>query len=185
MTENTEKKEINFLPFHAINEFMLDEYRLHIIQETLYGLSSLPPNLRKPLDQFTNRFIKISGFRNPVKAPVNLKINPFIEAFKKQPKLVAATLAAWANIHSELQNQIFQLLQSRQWELLPIDADRTVLPGFLIIWPAEENFETIYQAYQNQFPLSKVSIDDVSLMSVWLSGRLPYKSSETAEKSNS
>lgn len=181
----TENKEINFLPFHALNEFMLDEYRFHVIQETLNGLSSLPSNLRKPLDQFMNRFIKIPGFRNPAKAPVNLIINPFIEAFKKQPKLVAVTLAAWTNIHSELQKQVYQLLQNRQWELLPIEADRTVLPGFLIVWPSEENFETIYQAFQEQFPLSKESIDDVSLMTVWLSGRLPYHTTQTAEKSNS
>lgn len=171
-----ENKELEFLPFHAINEFMNDEYRLRVIQETLNGLPSLSTDLRKPIEKFTNHMVKIPGFRNPSKAPVNLKIKPFIEAFEKQPQLVAVTLTAWADLHNELKNQVFELLRTRHWELLPIDVDRTKLPGFLIVWPTNETFDTIYQAYKEAFPESNANNDDISLMAVWLSLRLPYPS---------
>lgn len=171
-------KEIKFLPFHAINEFMKDDYRLYVIQVTLNGLASLPSDLRKPIDQLTNHFVKIQGFRNPVKAPVYLKTKPYGEAFQKQPKLVAATLAAWAQLNHELRNQVFEVLQSRNWELLPIDTDRTKIPGFLMVWPKGETFETIYQSYKETYPHSTATSDDVSLITVWLSGRLPFPSDE-------
>ncbi len=172
----SDNKEIKFLPFNALNEFMNDEYRLNIVQITLNALPSLSTDLRKPIDQFTNQLVKVPGFRNAVKAPVYLKIKPYIEAFEKQPKLVAATLAAWANINQELQSQVFEVLQARHWELLPVDTDRTKLPGFLIVWPKDETFETIYLSFKETFPNSNATSDDVSLMSVWLSGRLPFTS---------
>lgn len=142
----TDDKQVKFLPFHALNEFMNDEYRNNVIQITLNGLASLPSDLRKPIDQYTNHFVKVPGFRNPVKAPVYLKTKPYIEAFQKQPKLVAATLAAWAQLHDDLRNQVYKVLQTRNWELLPVDTDRTKIPGFLMVWPKEETFETIYNA---------------------------------------
>lgn len=179
----TDDKQIKFLPFHALNEFMNDDYRLSVVQGTLNGLASLPHDLRKPIDQFTNVFVKVPGFRNPVKAPVYLKIKPFVEAFQKQPKLVAATLAAWAQLHTELRNQVFELLQARQWELLPVDADRTKIPGFLVVWPKDETFETIYHAFKETFSDSSATNDDVSLMTVWLGGRLPFPSEQKTSES--
>jgi len=178
----TDNKEIQFLPFHALNEFMNDEYRLTVIQTTLNKLSSLSPDLRKPIDQFTNHFVTVPGFRNAVKAPVYLKIKPYIEAFQKQSKLVAATLAAWTQINQELQKQVFEVLQARHWELLPIDADRTKIPGFMIVWPKDETFDTIYQSYKETYPDSQASSDDVSLMTVWLSGRLPFPSDQKSSE---
>jgi len=178
----TDDKQVQFLPFHAINEFMKDDYRLNVIQVTLNGLASLPPDLRKPIDQFTIHFVKVQGFRNPVKAPVYLKTKPYSEAFQKQPKLVAATLASWAQLHCELRNQVFDVLKARQWELLPVDADRTKIPGFLMVWPPEETFETVYQSYMEKYPDSSAPSDDVSLMTVWLSGRLPFPSDQTTSE---
>lgn len=174
----TDDKEINFLPFNALNEFMNDDYRLNVVKVTLNSLASLPSDLRRPIDQFTNHFVKVQGFRNPVKAPVYLKTKPYIEAFQKQPKLVSATLAAWAQIHLELRNQVFEVLQTRQWELLPVDADRTKIPGFLMVWPKEETFDSIYLSFKETYPNSSATSDDVSLMTVWLSGRLPFPSDQ-------
>jgi hypothetical protein len=177
-----DNKEVKFLPFHAINEFMNDDYRSNVVQVTLNGLASLPSELRKPIDQFTNHFVKVTGFRNSIKAPVYLKIKPYVEAFQKQPKLVAATLIAWAAINQELQNQVFEVLQTRHWELLPIDTDRTKLPGFLIVWPKDETFDTIYQSFKETYPNSTASNDDVSLMTVWLSDRLPFPSDQQSSE---
>jgi hypothetical protein len=173
MTSNDEK-EISFLPFHAINEFMNSEYRLSVIRSALSSLPTLPVEFRAPIDYLTKKIVKVPGFRNSLKAPVPLKIRPFAEAFEKNPELVAAILSAWSESHSELRQQIFDFLKSRNWDILPVEADRTKLPGFLTVWPKDEDFEILSTAFKEIHPEGNASTDDISLMVVWLSNRLPY-----------
>jgi len=52
--------------------------------------------------------------------------------------------------------------------------DRKRVPGFLPRWPKGEDFEALYATYKELFPTSEGSIDQVSLMTVWLSLRLPF-----------
>jgi len=47
------------------------------------------------------------------------------------------------------------------------------LPGFLTQWPEEDDYEKIYDDFIKNYPDSDYGIDDVSLMAVWLSLRLP------------
>ena len=70
--------------------------------------------------------------------------------------------------------QIFELLKERNWEVLPVDVDRAVLPGFLIQWPAGETYDTLGKAYGEKYSGSSEGGNDIRLMMVWLSGRLPY-----------
>lgn len=176
------KKEISFLPFHAINEFMLDEYRLKIIRTTIESLTDLPDHYQSSINKLTKKLVKIHGFRNSVKAPVGIKVKAMARTFEKSPAFVAAILSAWAKINSSLGMQIFELLSNRNWDLLPIDADRSKLPGFLPIWPEGEGFEDIYEAYIQLYPEANIDKDDVSLMVVWLGGRLPYQFSKPEEE---
>jgi hypothetical protein len=174
MIEDEEKK-VAFLPFHAVNEFMVDDYRLSVVRTTLQALPNLPENLREAIDQHSKRIVRVPGFRNSFKAPVQLKARPMAEAFEKNPELVAAVLAAWAEAQTELRIKVYDLLIARGWEVLPPDADRTLLPGFLTIWPKGETFEVLNDAFEEMYPGTEASSDDVSLMIVWLSGRLPYQ----------
>ena len=174
MIEDEEKK-VAFLPFHAVNEFMVDDYRLRVVRSALQSLPNLPETLRDPIDQLTRQIVRVPGFRNSLKAPAQLKARPMAEAFEKNPELVAAILAAWAETQIELRIKVFDLLKARGWEVLPPDADRTVLPGFLTRWPKGETFEVLNEAFEAMYPGTEASSDDVSLMVVWLSGRLPYQ----------
>jgi hypothetical protein len=70
---------------------------------------------------------------------------------------------------------VYDLLVARGWELLPPEADRTVLPGFLTKWPKGETFEVLNEVFLKMYPGTQASDDDISLMVVWLSGRLPYQ----------
>jgi hypothetical protein len=65
-----------------------------------------------------------------------------------------------------------ELLQN--WAILPLEVDRSKLPGFHIWWPKGEDFETLYNDLTTRHPDSEASIDQVGLMAVWLSLRLPY-----------
>ena len=173
-----ENQTTQFLPFHAINEFMRPDYRLEVVRVTLASLTDLPEDFRLPIDQITRAIVQVPGFRNSAKAPLNKRVKPTSEAFEKSPHLVAVILNAWAEAHPTLRQQVYDLLFERGWELLPPPADRTQLPGFIITWPNGESFEILTQAFSEKYPDAKVSNDDISLMIVWLSVRLPYQFNE-------
>jgi hypothetical protein len=167
-------KTAEFLPFHAINEFMRLDYRLTVIRSALGALPSLPDRFRAPIEKLTRQHIRVAGFRNSAQAPAPLKVPPMAEGFEKHPALVAAILAAWAEAHIDLRARMYELLTSRGWEILPADADRTKLPGFHTHWPKDQDFDVLNRAYTEAHPDDHVTSDDISLMVVWLSGRLPY-----------
>ena len=184
---------LKFLPFHALNEFMRDDFRLTVIRTVLTSLPTLPSRLKDPVNRWTRQVVKVPGFRNSEKAPAAVKVLPLASAFQKSPELVAAVIAAWAEVKTELRQEVYAVLEARGWPvfqtgledfklpeseadfaLLPPDADRTRLPGFLTIWLPDQDFEAIYNSYTDKYPDSTGSIDEISLMAVWLSLRLPY-----------
>ena len=175
MNDNSKNKQARFLPFHAINEFMRTDFRAEVVRSALQALPSLPEDQRAQIDKLTRRVVKVPGFRNSTKAPASLRVKPTAEAFEKSAGLVAAILSAWSVAHPDLRAEVFDLLTERGWEILPAETDRTKLPGFLSRWPKGEDFETLTAAYAERYPESVASSDEVSLMVVWLSGRLPYE----------
>ena len=170
-----DKKQARFLPFHALNEFMRPDYRSEVVRTALLALPGLPESQRDQVEKLTRRAVKVPGFRNSAKAPAALRVKPTAEAFEKSAGLVAAILSAWCETRTQLRAQVYDLLTERGWEILPVEADRTKIPGFLTRWPKGEDFETLTGAYAERFPESEAGSDDVSLMVVWLSGRLPYE----------
>jgi hypothetical protein len=192
MPEKTE-----FLPFHAINEYMRPDFRLKVIRETLTAQTTLEEHLSNELNQQVKKHVTVPGFRNSDKAPALVKVLPTSKAFEINPDLVAVILSCWAEIQSELRDQAYTLLKSRNWQIFPetegidtstlnidtikewpvfpIHMNRAKLPGFFTHWPKDEDFDVLYKNFSELFPESDCSIDKVSLMVVWLSMRLPYQ----------
>jgi hypothetical protein len=48
-------------------------------------------------------------------------------------------------------------------------------------WPGQDNFESLYQLYQERYPGSNCTHDQVSLMVCWVSLRLPYQLPEAED----
>lgn len=174
-------EQVEFLPFHAINEFMVAEYQYEVLRKVWSSLGELPADLRSDLVNTFKREAKIPGFRNANLAPAPLKARSSVTIFERDPEFTAAVLDAWARLHPDLMKQVADFLTSREWEVLPADANRRALPGFQTHWPAEENFETLDEAFRKANPKTEVSEDDLNLMIVWVSGRLPYKLPEGEE----
>jgi hypothetical protein len=192
MTENTE-----FLPFHAINEYMRPDFRLKVIRESLNAQATLEEHLSSDLNHKIKKYVTVPGFRSSDKAPALVKVLPTSKAFEKNPDLVAVILSCWAEIQSKLREQAYALLVQRKWPIFPeneeiaptasipdtikewpvfpITMDRTKLPGFYIHWPKGEDFEALYKTFSELYPDTDASIDKVSLMVVWLSMRLPFQ----------
>jgi hypothetical protein len=125
----------------------------------------------------------VPGFRDGSQAPATFKVAPTVSAFEKSPDLVAAILAAWAETQSDLRTKVYDLLKERGWELLPLEADRTKLPGFLTKWPGkDEDFDVLNTVFAEKHPSQEATTDDVSLMVVWLSGRLPFANDDDEDE---
>ena len=170
-----EKPKLEFIPFNAINEFMRTDYRMILLRNTMLALPELSLKTQTSINKLTKKHVKVPGFRNSAKAPASVKAVSMVKPFEKQPKLVSAVISAWAEANSEMRQQVFRLLSGFGWKLLPVEADRTRLPGFLAQWPEEHDFEVIYDGITESYQDSEYSIDDVSLMAVWLSVRLPIE----------
>jgi hypothetical protein len=163
------------IPFHALNEFMRPDYRLHVVRTVLSALPGMPDELRGPVDRSVKKHVRVSGFRSSDKAPARMKAAPTAEAFEKHPELVGAVLEAWAEANDTLRQHIFTLMQGRGWHVLPVEARRSKMPGFFIRWPQSEEFEVLHEDFRQRYPDSKATDDDISLMVVWLGMRLPYQ----------
>lgn len=169
------EKEAAMIPFHALNEFMRPDFRMSVVRTTLNELAGLPDEYRSAIDKLVKKSVRIPGFRNSGKAPAALKAGPLAQTFEKNPNLVAAVLSAWAEIHAPLRQQVYDLLIAHRWDLLPLQVERKKLPGFFTKWPKVDNFEALTQEYAELYPDSEYDSDQVSLMIVWVSLRLPYE----------
>jgi hypothetical protein len=170
-----ENSKLSFIPFNAINEFMRTDYRMILIRNLLLGLPELSPKTQASINKLTKKHVKVPGFRNSTKAPASVKAVSMVKPFEKEAKLVSGVLSAWGELNAELRQQVYDLLSDYGWKLLPPEADRTRLPGFLTQWPEENDFEVIYDGFSESYPESDYGIDDVSLMAVWVSLRLPVE----------
>lgn len=171
MPENNKKQ---FLPFHAINEFMRDDFKLLIIQEVLSKLETLKKEKIALINRLIAKGVQIPGFRNSSLAPVGVKARQCVSLFETSPEFAALVIDIWGNLHSPLKDAIWKLLVERNWKPLPIEIDRTMLPGFSVNWPKEETFESFIQGLHERVPELMESDDNISLMVVWIGNKLPY-----------
>lgn len=178
----TEDNQAQFVAFHAINQFMMVEYRQEILHKVLGRLDQLPAARKSTLQNQLKRYLKLTGFRNGALAPLPLRVKGAGSAFESHPDFVAQVLMAWSELNLELRQQVYDLLVERQWELLPPDTDRSKLPGFLVRWPQTETYDALDAAFAAKYPEVKAHEYDIRLMVVWLGGRLPYDMVEDDEE---
>ena len=167
-------KQAQFLPFHAINEFMLNDFRHQVIQTVFGRFDRLPGGRRSAINNLVKRHIQVPGFRNSAQAPAGVKARAASSTFEKSPDFAAHVLQGWSEINAELRDKVHAFLTAREWEILPADADRTKLPGFLPDWPEGQDYDVLGQAFAEMYPDETVAENDLRLMIVWLAGRLPY-----------
>ena len=178
----SDDNEVQFVPFHAINQFMIPEYRLEILHKVLTHLDDLPAERKNHILNLFKHYVKLPGFRNSILAPMPIKVKGAVPIFEKRPDFTSQILMAWSEMNLELRQQIYDMLVERQWELGPVDTDRTQLPGFLTSWPQEETYDLLDAAFLAKYPDVKARDYDVRLMVVWLSDRLPFDMVETEEE---
>jgi hypothetical protein len=166
--------QAQFLPYHAINEFMVSEYRHQVLTAVFNRFDRLPGVRRSAINSLVKRHIQVPGFRNSAHAPAGVKARAAAATFEKNPNFAAQVLQGWSELHPELREQVHAFLTAREWQLLPAEADRSQLPGFLPEWPEGQDYDVLGAAFAEMYPDAAVEENDLRLMIVWLAGRLPY-----------
>ena len=90
-------------------------------------------------------------------------------------------LAGWYELHQDLAQTVYAFLTGRGWQILPVESDRSRLPGFLTRWPKADTFEELDEAFAQAYPEDKTHEYDLNLMIAWMWGRLPVELVESAE----
>ncbi len=168
-----DNKQAQFFPFHGINEFMLPDYRLRVLQAVFNGFNQLPGERRSAINGLVKKHVQVPGFRNSTQAPAAIKARSAVSTFEKRPEFTGQVLQAWAELHPDLRQKVYDFLKAREWELLPAEADRSKLPGFLTEWPEGQNYDVLGEGFQGMYPGYAHEENDLRLMIVWLAGRLP------------
>jgi len=170
----SEEEKIQVLPFHAVNEFMREDYRLDVLHEVFSALDQCTPMQKQLILRMFSKNVNVPGFRNSGLAPLSIKIKNSPTLFERSHDFAATIMESWSNLHSELKSAMHALLTERGWTVEALEADRSVLPGFQIDWPKTDNFESLIKGIQGAHPELKESDDNISLMAVWLGNKLPY-----------
>ena len=176
-----ENKEIAYLPFHVINEFMVSPYRLSILSQVLEQQKNISTEHSKGIHNIVKSSLKVPGFRNAALAPLHIKVKHSENIFEKNPEFVKHVLAGWAELHIELAEQIYAFLIEKEWKLLPLKVDRSKLNGILPTWPEKDDFGSLTDAFVEKYPQYAEQTDDVTLMIVWVSNRLPVELKDPME----
>jgi hypothetical protein len=170
----TNNKKAQLLPFHAINEFMRDDFRNQLLQEVFSEADKLEKDQVVRINRLFSKGVQISGFRNSSLAPIAFKVRHANGLFEKSPEFVSIIVNCWSKLHQPLKEATWQLLENRNWRPLPLDVDRSLLSGFMLNWPKEDTFETLIHAFREKTQEIVESDDNISLMIVWVGNKLPY-----------
>lgn len=170
----SDEKKVQVLQFHAVNEFMREDYRLIVLHEVFSALDLCTPMQKQLILRMFSKNVTVPGFRNSGLAPLSIKIKNSPTLFERSHDFSATIMECWSNLHPELKSAIHALLTERGWTLQPLEIDRSLLPGFQIDWPKTDKFEVLINALQESHPEMKESDDNISLMAVWVGNKLPY-----------
>jgi len=172
----------SLLPLISLNVFLLPDFRREILTTVLNQKDDLSPEIKQELRQAIKEFVKISGFRNPLAAPQALQVRAMESPFEKESRFVKAILSSWADINSDLQAKVQAVLPELGFEpndQAPLYPDPE--NAFAVGWPEDLSFEKLADLVKQKTE-TDASSNEISLMTVWLTGRLPG-SEPTTEQS--
>ncbi len=172
----------SLLPLISLNVFLLPDFRREILTTVLNQKDNLSPEIKQEFRQAIKEFVKISGFRNPLAAPQALQVRAMESPFEKESRFVKAILSSWADLKLDLGAKVQSVLPELGFEpndQAPLYPDPE--NAFAVGWPEDLSFEKLADLVKQKTE-TDASSNEISLMTVWLTGRLPG-SEPTTEQS--
>ncbi len=165
------------LSFKSINIFIDREYLENKLDEILQSISKLPKEDQIAFNNLFRKYVRVLGFRNPVRAPRQLQVNAYASAFEEKDEVVPFTLSTWAKLNPDFAKQVKHWLDSEGWEDLSLERTFEDSAGFVNDWPKGLTFKKLIKKFQKDHPDQEIDPDDLILMVLWVSGQLPPEQS--------
>ena len=168
-------------PMVALNVYLTPEFRRQILSEVLEQKDALNPETRTKLFSILKDKLKVSGFRSFNNAPKSLTVRAMESLFEKDSNFISAVLTAWTELNQSKTKHLYSLLKSLGFAVRAADAEYSDSENsFLVGWPADVTYETLYKTANEQDKAFRLSSDELALFTIWKTGLLPGEfSSET------
>ncbi|MEA3326044.1 MAG: hypothetical protein U9R53_01850 [Chloroflexota bacterium] len=170
--------DIEYLPYKAINVFINHEYLEQLLESVLKGYNKLPKQKQIAFVKQFRQHVNVLGFRNAIRAPLSLQINAYISAFEEKNDVVPFTLSTWAELNPNLASEVENWLEAEGWNVLNRERDFIETEGFLANWPSKLTYDKLVKNFKKAKPNVKHNRDDLILMVLWISGKLPPELSD-------
>ena len=163
------------LQFIAVYEVMNPAYRDEVVSRALGFRGQLSSDANNALNSAIQKSrIRVTGYRDPLRAPHTLLRDPISQALDFQPELAGALLRAWAESQQTLHDKIVEHLESAglEAEYPDFQAGR-----FRKRWPPNS-----WRSQRDKFIQGNAegnfSEDDAVLMLCYVTGRVPTRPGE-------
>jgi hypothetical protein len=170
--------ENEILAYKSINVFIEREYLEDLLGRILQAKGDLPKEEQIAFNNQFRKYITVLGFRNPLRAPRQLQINAYASAFEAKDEVVPFTLSTWTKQNQDVANHVLKWLDAQGWKDLSLERTFNDSDGFISDWPKNLSFEKITKKFKKDNPDMDVNDDDLILMVLWISGKLPPEHSE-------
>jgi hypothetical protein len=164
---------IETVPFKAINVFINQDYLESVLKAVLTGYKKLPKQKQIEFTHFLRKYVTILGFRDPSRAPLPLQINALAKAFEEKDEVVPYVLSIWAKVNKKLAADVTAWLEENKFENLASEREYAEEAGFTPDFPEKMSFDKVEKDFAKANPDAKYERDDLILMVLWISGRLP------------
>jgi len=165
--------DIEYLPYKAVNVFINREYLEQLLESVLNGYNKLSKEKQIAFVKLFRQHVNVLGFRNAIRAPLSLQIKAYSSAFEEKNEVVPFTLSTWVELNSSLASEVEDWLDAEGIEVLDRDRGFIETEGFLTDWPKKLTFDKLVKNFEKAKPNVKHNRDDLILMVLWISGKLP------------
>lgn len=165
--------DIETIPFKAINVYINDDYLETVLKSVLTGYKKLPKQAQIEFTVFLRKYVTVLGFRDPSRAPLSLQINALAKAFEGKDEVVPYVLSIWTKVNKKLAGKVQSWLKDQGLKNLATEREYSEGAGFTQDLPKKFAFDKLEKAFAKAEPDTKFDRDDLILMVLWISGRLP------------
>ncbi|MCB2202982.1 hypothetical protein KQH56_03155 [bacterium] len=170
--------EKEMFSYKAINVFIEQDYLEKVMSDVVTGVKKLPKQDQIDFSRFLRKYVNILGFRDPARAPQPLQVKSLTNAFEEKDEVIPVTLSIWAKVNKKLAKQVKSWLKDEGWEDLETERSYEETDGFTADWPKKMTFDKLVKDFKKANPDFKFDRDDLILMVLWVSGKLPKDQSD-------
>ena len=162
-----------YKPMIGLNVYLEPQFRKELIEKVYADILKLSDDKRRDLLKISKEFLNIAGFRNPMSAPLPLRVRAAEAKFEKESRFVKQIMASWADLHRNVQAAALDNLKSLGFEVsdtAPLYDDPE--NAFIIGWPDNIDYNEVHETLSKDLE-NKLTNDENALLAIWLTGRLP------------